>query len=161
MSVAGEPSEAGGARRPVDRGLLLLVGGALLLIAVGLASMALWGRRAPDLAPAGTPEGVVQRFYQAAYAGDYDAARAMLSAEQQRRLSAGDLRERLSYTLRQSQVVVGAAAVRAGTASVPVTQTHYDQGGLFGSSEWTNTGEAQLTREGDSWKIADWGIAFW
>ena len=153
MSTVGEPSQASGAPRRVDRGLLLLVGGALLLIAVGLASMALWGRRAPELAPATSPEGVVQRFYQAAYANDYATAHGFLAAETQARISANELQQQLSQQLRQTQMRVAETSVVGESATVQATITHSYPGGLFGSDEWTEQTSLVLNRAGDSWKI--------
>lgn len=143
----------------IDRGLALLIVGALILIAVGLVSIPLVAGRAPALAPETTPEGVVQRFYAAAYRGDYQAAYAYIGAEAQRTLSAVELQQQLSSELQQSQARIGAASVNGASASVHVTFTHFGQGGLFGSNEWNSKREVLLQREGDSWKIA--GGAFY
>src|SRR3712207_5545314 len=107
MEVASGEPEATPARRGIDRGLALLIAGALVLIVLGLISIPLASRRAPALAPAATPEGTVQRFYQAAYRGDYSAAYAFLSAEAQRHLSVAELQQQLSAELRNSQVRTG------------------------------------------------------
>lgn len=51
-----------------------LIVSALALIAIGLESIPLMAWRTPTLAPVTTPEGIVQRFYAAAYRGDYRPA---------------------------------------------------------------------------------------
>ena len=153
MDVASGEPEATPARRGIDRGLALLIAGALVLIVLGLISIPLASRRAPALAPAATPEGTVQRFYQAAYRGDYSAAYAFLSAEAQRHLSVAELQQQLSAELRNSQVRTGTTTLHDTSATVRVTLTHFQPGGLFGSSEWSNDREVLLQREGDTWKI--------
>jgi hypothetical protein len=161
MSVLHEPSKALAAGRKFDPGLLVLIGGAAVLIVAGLVAMLLVSRRAPELAPASSPEGVTQRFYQAAYQGDYDTARQFLSADVQRSVSASELQSRMSDQLRQSQMHVGAAIMHGASATVPVTQTHFSQDGLFGPHEWSSDSEVQLVREGEAWKISNGGFYFW
>lgn len=148
---------AQGSSRPLrggfDRSLLLVVGGALALIVIGLVSAAVLARTSPALAPASTPEGAVQRFYAALYAGDYAAAYGMLSPGTQRSISERELRERMSYDLRQSQARVGLASVQGKRATVPVTITHYTQDGLFGAQEWVSEHEVTLVRTDGAWLL--------
>jgi hypothetical protein len=73
--------------RGIDRELALLIGGALLLIVAGLIAIPLAAGRQPALGPETTPEGVVERFYQALYRGDYSAAHGYFSADTQRRVA--------------------------------------------------------------------------
>ncbi len=137
-----------------DRGLWLLIAGALILVIAGLISIPLFRNRSVPLAPAGTPEGVVQRFYQAAYAGDYTAAYAFLSREARERLSIAELQQQLGSELRDSQARVGRATIHGDTATVEVTLTRYAPGGLFGSNEWTEQRQVLLQRESDGWRIS-------
>jgi hypothetical protein len=139
--------------RTIDRGLLFLLLGALLLIVIGLVSIPLLAGRTPSLAPETTPEGVVQRFYAAAYRGDYQAAYGYVSADAQRRLALADLQQQISSDLQKSQARVGTASINGASASVRVTFTHFEPGGLFGSQEWSFNREVLLQREGDAWKI--------
>jgi hypothetical protein len=137
----------------IDRGLAALILGALLLIVLGLIAIPLAARRAPPLAPAMTPEGTVQRFYQAAYAGDYNTAYAFLGADTQRALSLIELQQQLSTDLQRSQMQVGTSTIINTSATVRVTLTHFSPDGIFGSNEWQEEREVLLQREGDVWKI--------
>jgi hypothetical protein len=127
--------------------------GAVLLIVAGLIAIPLAARRSPALAPETTPEGVVQRFYQAAYAGDYATAHGYLAATVRAQLSALDLQQQLAPQLRQTQMRVSSTSVHDSTATVRVALTHIQPGGLFGSSEWVEQLDIVLTREGAAWEI--------
>jgi len=106
-----------------------------------------------------TPEGIVQRFYAAAYRGDYRLAYSYLGMDAQRMLSVVDLQQQLNPDLQQSQVRIGAATISDTSATVRVTLTHFSSDGLFGSQEWSTEREVLLQREGDAWKIV--GGAFY
>lgn len=136
-----------------DRAMILIVGGALLLIVLGLISIPFAARREPTLAPATTPEGVVQRFYQSVYAGDYQSAYDLLSEDTRARVSLLELQQQLSSELDNSQLRVGAVTDHGTTATVAVTLTYVQPGGIFGSGEWTRELEVLLRRDGDSWHI--------
>jgi hypothetical protein len=137
----------------IDRGLAALIMGALLLIAVGVIAVPLTARRTPPLAPVTTPEGTVQRFYQAAYTGDYSAAYAFLSADTQRRLSLIELQQQLSVDLLRSQARISTTRVTGSHATVRVILTHFDTDSIFGSNEWQEEREVLLQHEGAAWKI--------
>jgi hypothetical protein len=137
----------------------LVIGGAVLLIVVGLAALSLVERRQPALAPATTPQGVVERFYQALYNGDYSTAHGYFSAGTQRRVAVGELQQNLQYELNDSQVRIGTIKVNDGSATVQVIVTHFVSGGPFGTSEWESANEILLQREGDEWKIVS-GFGF-
>ena len=154
MDVAHDKPAAPPRGRRIDRSLALLIGGALALIVAGLISVPLTSRRAPSLAPATTPEGVVQRFYQAVYSGDYAGAHGFLSTETRGKLSVGALQEQLSYDARDSYVRTSTTTINGSNATVQVVVTRFSSGGLFGSSEYSSDREVFLEREGDSWKIA-------
>jgi hypothetical protein len=143
----------------IDRTLAFVIGGALLLIVAGLIAIPLAARRQPQLAPETTPQGVVERFYQALYRGDYNAAHAYFSADTQRRIAVGELQQTLQYELRDSQVRLGKVEVNDTSATVQVSITHFGQDGLFGSNEWESENEILLQREGDSWKVVS-GFGF-
>lgn len=157
-NLSGAPS----AERPrwtIDRGMAVLIVSALALIAIGLVSITLLASRTPTLAPVTTPEGIVQRFYAAAYQGDYRLAYSYLSTDAQRTLSVVDLQQQVNPDLQQSQVRVGAATINDTSATVRVTLTHFSSDGLFGSQEWSTEREVLLQLEGDAWKIV--GGAFY
>jgi hypothetical protein len=139
--------------------MTVLIVSVLALIAIGLVSVSLLARRTPALAPVTTPEGIVQRFYAAAYGGDYRLAYSYLGADAQRALAVVDLQQQLSPDLQLSQVRVGAATISDTSATVRVTLTHFSSDGLFGSQEWSSEREVLLQREGDAWKIV--GGAFY
>jgi len=50
--------------------------------------------------------------------------------------------------------VATAPVIADDSAVVRVDETAFNQGGLFDSSEWTNSFSATLRREGDAWRIA-------
>src|SRR5262245_4537682 len=102
------PQESGATpeRRRIDPTLAAIVVGAVILIIAGLIAIPLAARRTPALAPETTPEGIVQRFYQAAYAGDYTTAHSYLTAESSAQVSPLDLQQQLSPQLQQSQMRV-------------------------------------------------------
>lgn len=62
-----------------DRAVLAIGGCVLAIVVVAVVVVLAIGE--PDMAeyPAGTPEGTVQRYLRAAYDGDEDSARALLS----------------------------------------------------------------------------------
>jgi len=158
----GNLSGAPRAERPrwtIDRGMFVLIVSALALITIGLVSLPLLAWRTPTLAPVNTPEGIVQRFYAAAYRGDYRLAYSYLGMDAQRMLSVVDLQQQLNPDLQQSQVRIGAATISDTSATVRVTLTHFSSDGLFGSQEWSTEREVLLQREGDAWKIV--GGAFY
>lgn len=157
-NLAGAPG-AERSRWTIDRGMFVLIVSALALITIGLVSLPLLAWRTPTLAPATTPEGIVQRFYAAAYRGDYRLAYSYLGTDAQRMLSVVDLQQQLNPDLQQSQVRIGAAAISDTSATVRITLTHFSSDGLFGSQEWSTEREVLLQREGDAWKIA--GGAFY
>jgi hypothetical protein len=142
-----------------DRKLALVIGGAVLLVAIGLAALSLAERRQPALAPASTPQGVVERFYQALYNGDYRTAHGYFSADTQRRVAVGELQQSLQYELNDSQIRIGTVKVNVGSATVQVIITHFVSGGLFGTNEWESENEILLVQEGDEWKIVS-GFGF-
>lgn len=157
-NLSGAPS----ARRPwwtIDRGMTALIVSALALIAIGLVSLPLMAWRTPTLAPVTTPEGIVQRFYAAAYQGDYSLAYSYLGTDAQGALSVVDLQQQLNPDLQQSQVRIGAATISDTSATVRVTLTHFSSDGLFGSQEWSTEREVLLQHEGNAWKIV--GGAFY
>lgn len=140
-------------RRPqVSWGLLSLTVGALVLIGAALLAISLAGQRPAEFAPISSPDGVVQRFFDATYRGDYASAYAMLSETTRRDRSLAEFQERLRYE-RESEMRVDAVAIHNGTATVTITVTHFDPGGIFGGSEWNSQYDILLERDGDTWRI--------
>lgn len=159
MNVVPEKRVLRMPHRGFDRKLTLLVGGALLLIVAGLIALPLAARRQPVLAPETTPQGVVERFYQALYSGDYTTAHGYFSADTQRRVAVGELQQTLQYEMNNSQARIGKVDSNASSATVHVIITHFESGGLIGPNEWESENEILLQREGDVWTIVS-GFGF-
>jgi hypothetical protein len=138
-------------------GLPALAVGALVLVVIALVAIP-FASRPPELAPASTPEGVLQRFFDAIYRGDYLAAYTMLSNDTQHDLSLADFQARMRYQ-RESELRVDAVAIHGEMAMVSVTVTRYNPGDLFGGGEWSTQYNLLLERGGDTWRIL--GEPFW
>jgi hypothetical protein len=143
----------------IDRKLALVIGGAVLLIVAGLIAIPLAAGRQPVLAPETTPQGTVERFYQALYRGDYSAAHGYFSADTQRRVAVGELQQSLQYEVQNSQARIGKVDVNDSSATVQVIITHFESGGLFGPNSWESENQLLLQREDDVWKIVS-GFGF-
>jgi hypothetical protein len=122
-SVIQRKADTAPTQSRIDWGLAALILGAVALIVVGLIVIPLAANRPPTFAPTTTPEGVVQRFYDAAYRGDYSAAYAFLSTDTQDLVSLPDLQQQMSYSLQQSRIHVNTATVHDSSATVWVTLT--------------------------------------
>lgn len=148
-------SSPAAAPRAVDRGLALLLIGAALLIGLSLISLVLMRQRTPPLAPADTPEGVVQRFYQAAYAGDYAAAHALLSRSVAARITPVALERQLRDDLRNTQMRVLQVRTYDNSADVEIELLHVAPGGWFGANEWREERTVVVQRENGQWRIRE------
>ncbi|HMP72164.1 MAG TPA: hypothetical protein PKE55_02770 [Kiritimatiellia bacterium] len=144
--------------RRVGWGLLAIAAGALILMIAGVLVIALAGGREPPLAPASTPEGVVQRFFAATYRGDYAGAYALLGESTRRERTLAEFQASMRYQ-RDGEMRVDAVAIHDGTATVTVTVTHFSPGGLFGGGEWSTQYDMLLERDGATWRIV--GEPFW
>lgn len=145
-------------RSPRQWGIAALATGALLLIVLSLATIPLLGRRPMEFAPITTPEGVVQRFFDATYRGDYAAAYAMLNDATQADLTLAEFQAQSRYR-DDSEMRIDTVATYADTATVTVTLTYFSPGGLFGGGEWSTQYDVLLERADDSWRIV--GTPFW
>lgn len=144
--------------RRVGWGLFAIAAGALTLIIAAVLTIVLSGGREPDLAPASTPEGVVQRFFAAIYRGDYAAAYAMLDEPTRRERSLAEFQASMGYQ-RDSEMRIDAVVIHDGTATVTVLLTHFSPGGLFGGSVWIAQHDILLERDGATWRIV--GAPLW
>lgn len=133
-------------------GLLGLIAGAVVLIVIALLVIPTVSRRPQDLAPLSTPEGVVEHFYDAVYRGNYMAAYGLLSEQTRRDIPLEGFEGYVSYH-RQSEMRVDAVVVHDSTATVTITVTQFDPGGIFGGNDWSFESKVLLAREGDSWRI--------
>jgi len=130
----------------MNRVLAIFVG-AVVLLAV-LAGVVVANRAAPDLNP-GTPEGVVQRYLQAVFAGDYPAAVDLLSPSSG--CDASDIAA--GYGPAPARIVLDHTAVNGDHAVVTVKVTEGTEGGPFDSSGYSHTERITVQRESGVWKI--------
>ncbi len=126
MEVVSEEPSINRERGRLDRGFLLFILGAVALIVAGLIAVPLAERRAPALAAESTPEGVVQRFYQALYAEDYQTAYGYISAESQRKLTLEEFLRQAADPDRNTQVRITETTVQGETATVEVILTSFN-----------------------------------
>lgn len=153
MQIQDTQTTRTGSRLPIDRGLLLLVGGALLLILLGLIAIPLSAWREPTLAAANTPEGVVQRFYQAVYRDDYATAYSYVSADARQRMTLEEFQQQTGLRQDNSRIQLSKTTISGESATVTVTESHFYPGGPFDSGEWSSDSKVLLRREGQDWKI--------
>ncbi|GAC1546334.1 MAG: hypothetical protein NVS4B8_06940 [Herpetosiphon sp.] len=138
----------------VDRSFVFLILGSIGLILVALISIPLLAQRPQVLAPADTPEGTVQRFYQAIYNEDYHTAYGFLTTKAQDKLSLDRFQQDMQGELKHSQMVVSHTSVHDETATVDITLHYVRSGGLFSDGSYDSSHSVLLTREGNDWKIA-------
>ena len=129
----------------MNRVLAIFVG-AVVLLAI-LAGVVVANRATPDLNP-GTPEGVVQEYLKAVFAGDYPAAAGLLSPSSG--CGASDLAA--GYVPASARIVLDHSAVNGDHAVVTVNVTEGTGGGPFDSG-YSHTERITVQREGGAWKI--------
>ena len=130
----------------MNRVLAVFVG-AVVLLAV-LAGVLVANRAAPNLNP-DTPEGVVQQYLKAVFAGDYPAAAALLSPSSG--CDASDVAS--GYPPESARIVLDHTAVNGDHAVVTVKVTEGSGGGPFESSGYSHKERITVQREGGVWKI--------
>lgn len=134
------------ARRRPDRTLLVLLAVVVGLVALAIAVVVSTGT--PALRPAGTPEGVSQRYALAVISGDVLGAEEFLSDR---------ARERCDSTTSPYSDDVRVALVGsdergdAATVRVSVTVSYGDP--PFGLDESTSDGVFRLVKEDGKWRI--------
>ncbi len=131
----------------MNRVLAVFVG-AVVLLAV-LAGVLVTNRAAPSLSP-DTPEGVVQQYLKAVFAGDYPVAAALLSPSSGCKVS--DVAA--AYAPESAQVVLDHTAVTGDHAVVTLKVTEGSGSGPFESSGYSHKERITVQREGGVWKIA-------
>ena len=130
----------------MNRVLAIFVG-AVVLLAV-IAGVFVANRASPDLNP-GTPEGVVQEYLQAVFAGDYPVAADLLSPSSG--CHASDLAA--GYVPESARIVLDHSAVNGDHAVVTVNVTEGTGGGPFDSPGYSHTERITVQRDGGVWKI--------
>jgi hypothetical protein len=137
-------NQAGG--KP-DRALAVIVAVIAVLVAGALALV--FFRPQPELRPASTPEGVVQRYAAAIIDGDEAAAAGFLADELRNgcRHHTQPVREDLRVTLLSTQV-------HGDTADVTVAVITSDGGDPFGASEYEARETFDLLRDQGQWLVS-------
>lgn len=139
------------------RGIALIAGAVLLVAIAAVVVVLVFGSRGVASFPAGSPEAVFQRYYQAFADGDYDAAYDAFSRRVQQsvsredyvsRASSGDLYVRETTT----RIRVGRVDVDGDRANLILVLDQYFGSGLTGSaSSWER--RIAMVRENGDWKI--------
>jgi len=130
----------------VNRVLAVFVG-AVVLLAV-LAGVLVTNRAAPSLR-LDTPEGVVQQYLKAVFAGDYPVAAGLLSPSSGCKVS--DVAA--AYAPQSARIVLDHTAVTGDQAVVTVKVTEGTGNGPFESSGYSHPERITVHREGAVWKI--------
>jgi hypothetical protein len=126
----------------------------LLLVAVSASVTIAFG--SPEVAefPADSPEATVQRYLEAAYAGDVATMEQLLS-ERVRNDRNDDPFSPTSCTETEDRIVSVDRVTVEGEAAVVILRIEQFDASLFGSgsSDWQQ--ETRLVREAEGWKIDD------
>ena len=151
-------------RRQPDRFLLGILAGIVLLLLVALISVVALRRPTPDL-PAGTPGGVVQRFYNALEQRDYAQAYSFLGGAITNTLRLEDFvtfNAQNGSNGQQTRGRIDSEKTTGDQSTVTVSVTHfYSSGGPFsGSSEYTTSETFTLRREAGAWRITSLPYAY-
>ncbi len=148
----------------VDRWLLGIVGGAVVLVVVALA-VAL-SRAAPEYREGSEPDDIVFNYLLAIQRDDFDRAYSYLSPDlpgypDSARAMRADLR-RSGFSETDSSYAIIDTVVRGDQATVTVRETRVAPGGLFGSSQFSSTFTMDLQRTDAGWRLVSGsGWQFW
>jgi hypothetical protein len=153
-SAAQQPASAGG----TDRFLLAIVAGTVLLVAVGILIVFVFGRSAPTPpADPDSPAGVVQLYIQAVRSGETEKARGYLSREAQTRFDSNRSGRYLAPAQDDYRIIVDTVAVTDSSAEVKVTVTRfYARSRPFQSSSSHYDSTVRLIREDGAWKMTQY-----
>ncbi len=147
-----------------DRFLLAIIAGAAVLVVVALVL----ARRAgpPEYVADDTPEGVAFNYVLAVQRGDMERALGYLSPDLDGYPGTAvrfqeDLRSWGGYHVEPSATFrADPARMTADRATVAIVQTTFNEGGLFGSSEYTDRFEMGLQQVDGAWMLVS-GDRFW
>jgi hypothetical protein len=157
--IHDEPWALGGCATPysdaVDRFTWGIVVGAVLLVAVGLASVALLQRPAPapNLA---TPDGVVRAYVIALDTGHPEQAWDLLTSGARSGTTRDEFIRRATAEgrPRYGRVAIEDTTVEGNTARVELSRTFGSGGGLFADGGGSQRITVRLEREDGAWRIA-------
>ncbi len=141
----------------VDRFTWGIVGGALLLVLLGIASVTLWQRPSPppDLT---RPDGVVRAYVEALDTGHPERAWDLLSASARAGIDRETFIQRATTSApsrpNEGRLTIDRVEVEGDTARVDLARTYDSGGGLLGTSSSTIHSTVRLEREGGQWRIS-------
>ncbi len=139
----------------MDRFTWGIVVGAVLLVAVGLASVTLARRPVapPDFS---TPEGVVRAYVTALDSQHPEQAWDLLTTGARAGITRDEFIRRATIEggPRYARVAVESAVVEGDTARVELARTFAGSGGLVGSADYTQRTTVRLERESGAWRIS-------
>ncbi len=144
--------------KQVDRFLLAIIAGVVLLVVVALA-MALT-RTPQGYLPDTTPDGVAHNYLLALKQGDSARAYGYLAPD-----LAGypptvddfvaDIDSRYSWAFNRDSatISVGEPRITGDRATVTVSEARFAEGGLFSSVQYGSSFGMTLRRQGDAWRL--------
>jgi hypothetical protein len=143
--------------RQTDRFLLAIVAGIVLLVVVAL-TLALT-RPAQGYLPETTPGAVAHNYLLAIKQGDDARAYSYLSPDLAGYPAtldefSADI-DRYSWGFNRAPATIGVADERItdDRATITINETRFYEGGLFSSSQYTDSFDVTLRRQGDTWKL--------
>ena len=158
-TISNETSD-GNAKRSVDKFLLAIVIGAILLVII--VFIVTLTRPKQDYLPDNTPEGVAHNYLFALEKGDYQRAHGYLSPDLEGYPKNSDelinAVEDYSYSFDQDRVTsyqIESVNSTEKTAIINIRETTFYEGGIFGSNENSRTFKIHLGLENGEWKIFD------
>lgn len=138
---------------------LWLIGGGVFLGLLLIVSIVLAFTQKEELLPLGTAEAAVQDFLKAAKSDDIDLSYSYLSKELQAECKVEDFVGRSPYQIQQitdSRVTLNKTTVAGEVTFVDVDISQYNNGGIFGASEYTHSQRFSLKQEEGLWKFSSY-----
>lgn len=153
-----EASETGGRRSRDEMSKMWLIGGLVVVVAlaVGAVVTALATSRSADLLPAGSPEGVVQRYLRALEKEEYREAYGYLTTDLQRRCRVEEFasRDHWPYSEEDQQITLEKTQTFNGSAVVKATVTVFHPDDVpFGTSEYSYERTFELKLQDGQWRL--------
>jgi hypothetical protein len=134
-----------------------LIGGVVVVVALAVGALvtALVTNRSADLLPAGSPEGVVQRYLRALEKEEYREAHGYLTADLQRRCRVEEFAgtDHWPYSEEDQEIVLEKTQAFNGSAVVQATITVFHPGIPFGTSEYSYDRTFNLKLEDGQWRL--------
>ena len=163
-SISNETAD-GDAKRSVDKFLLAIVIGAILLVII--VFIITLTRPKQDYLPDNTPEGIAHNYLFALEEGDYQRAHGYLSPDLKGYPESSDefikAVKAYSYSFDQDRVtshLIESVDSTENTAIINIRETTFNEGGIFGSNEYSRTFKIHLSLENGEWNIFDSGKYF-